>query len=100
VDFRIPVWVRRVATMVPTVLVIALGVNPTQTLVLSQVVLSLVLPIPLISLVKFTGRRDLMGRLVSGPALHALAVAATVVIVLLNVVLLLQTAGVPLPFSA
>jgi manganese transport protein len=100
VDFRIPVWVRRVATMVPTVLVIALGVNPTQTLVLSQVVLSLVLPIPLISLVKFTGRRDLMGRLASGPALHALAVAATVVIVLLNVVLLLQTAGVPLPFSA
>ncbi len=97
VGFHIPVWVRRVVTMVPTVVVIALGVNPTATLVMSQVVLSLVLPIPLISLVRFTGRRDLMGLLTSTPALHAAAIAGTVVIVFLNLVLLWQTAGLPLP---
>ena len=100
VGFRIPVWVRRVATMVPTVIVIAMGVDPTQTLVMSQVVLSLVLPIPLISLVIFTSRRDLMGPLVSKPALHWLALISTAVIVLLNVVLILTTAGVPLPIGS
>ena len=50
VGFRIPLWVRRLATMIPAVIVVAIGVNSTQALVLSQVVLSLVLPVPMIAL--------------------------------------------------
>jgi manganese transport protein len=50
VGFRIPVWIRRIATMVPALIAIALGLDPTRTLVMSQVVLSFALPIPVITL--------------------------------------------------
>ena len=93
----IPVWARRAITMVPAFLVVAAGVDATRALVLSQVVLSLTLPVPMVALVMFTRRRDVMGAFANGPWLQALAVAATVAIVALNVVLLLQTAGVPVP---
>ena len=63
VGFRIPLWVRRLVTMVPAVVVVAIGVDPTQALVLSQVVLSLVLPVPMIALLVLSGRRDVMGAL-------------------------------------
>ena len=63
VGFRIPLWVRRLATMVPAVIVVAIGANSTQALVLSQVVLSLVLPVPMIALLVLSGRRDGDGRL-------------------------------------
>ena len=61
VGFRIPIWVRRLVTMMPAFVVVALGVNATQALVISQVVLSFVLPVPMIALVLFTRRRDIMG---------------------------------------
>ena len=61
VGFRIPLWVRRLATMIPAVIVVAIGVDSTQALVLSQVVLSLVLPVPMIALLVLSGRRDVMG---------------------------------------
>ena len=61
VGFRIPIWLRRLVTMVPAFVVVALGVNATQALVVSQVVLSFVLPIPMVALVLFTRRRDIMG---------------------------------------
>ena len=99
VGFTIPVWIRRVVTMLPTVVIVALGVDPTRTLVLSQVVLSFALPAPVISVVLFTNRRDLMGALVNGPAVRIAAVAGAAVIVLLNVVLLGQTLHLPLPFG-
>ncbi len=57
VGFRIPVWLRRLVTMVPAFVVVALGVNATQALVISQVVLSIALPLPMISLLMFTSRR-------------------------------------------
>jgi manganese transport protein len=97
VGFRIPVWIRRLVTMVPTVIVVALGVDPTMTLVISQVILSLVLPLPMIAVVKFTARRDLMGELVNSRLTTAVAVGATGFVLLLNLVLLWQTAGLPLP---
>ncbi|MFM0741262.1 Nramp family divalent metal transporter [Paraburkholderia xenovorans] len=95
--FRIPVWLRRLITMLPAFVVVALGVNATQALVLSQVVLSFALPIPMIALVLFTRRRDLMGEFVNGRATDVIAIAATVFILALNLVLLLQTFGVAIP---
>ncbi len=97
VGFSIPVWVRRVATMLPTIIVVAIGVDPTRTLVISQVVLSLALPLPLIALVRLTARRDLMGTLVNSRLVSTLAVVCTAIVLLLNVVLLAQTAGLRIP---
>src|SRR3954453_6256518 len=62
---RIPLWVRRVVTMIPAFVVIALGLDPSRTLVISQVVLSFGIPFALIPLVVFTSRKDLMGPLVN-----------------------------------
>jgi manganese transport protein len=87
----IPVWIRRSVTMLPSLLVIAIGLDPTRTLVLSQVVLSFGIPFALIPLVLFTRRRDLMGVLVNRRLTTVLAVFAAAVIVGLNVFLLYQT---------
>jgi manganese transport protein len=97
VGFRIPIWVRRVVTMVPALVVVALGVNATFALVISQVVLSFVLPIPMIALVLFTRRRDIMGEFVNNRLTDVAAIVGTVIIVALNAVLLLQTFGVDIP---
>ncbi len=98
VGFRIPVWVRRLVTMVPAFIVVGLGVNATNALIISQVILSLALPIPMIALLIFTQRADIMGSFVNSRATHLAAMLATVVVVVLNAILLLQTFGVPVPF--
>jgi manganese transport protein len=98
VGFTIPVWIRRLLTMLPAIVVVALGWNPTQTLVISQVVLSFVLPVPVIALVIFTRRRDIMGVLVNHSITTVLAILCAAVILLLNVVLLYQNFGGTLPF--
>jgi manganese transport protein len=97
VGFRIPVWLRRLVTMAPAFVVVALGVNATQALIVSQVVLSFALPVPMLALVHFTRRRDIMGEFANGPLTDAAAIAASVLILLLNGVLLLETFGVNLP---
>lgn len=97
VGFTIPLWVRRVATMIPPAMIIILGVNSTQALVISQVILSLVLPMPVIALVYFTRRRDMMGVLVNKPIVTFLATISTVVIVMLNLLLLYLTFGGSIP---
>ncbi|HEY7472150.1 MAG TPA: Nramp family divalent metal transporter [Gemmatimonadota bacterium] len=90
---RIPIWVRRLVTMAPAVAVIALGFDPTRTLVLSQVVLSFGIPFALVPLVLFTARRSIMGELVNRrPTTAAVGIAASV-IVALNVFLLVQLIG-------
>ncbi|TMI93636.1 MAG: divalent metal cation transporter, partial [Bacillati bacterium ANGP1] len=71
--------------------------DPTRTLVISQVVLSFTLPVPLITLIMFTRNRAIMGRLVNHPATTALAMVCTVIIVFLNVILLYQALGGQLP---
>ena len=91
VGFTIPIWVRRLVTMIPAVLVVAIGLNPTGTLVISQVVLSFVLPLPVITLVMFTHRRDLMGSLVNKAITTWAAIACSVLILSLNVWLLYST---------
>nr|WP_197063986.1 Nramp family divalent metal transporter [Rahnella aquatilis] len=97
VGFRIPVWLRRLVTMIPAFIVVALGVNATDALVYSQVVLSLALPAPMIALVIFTCRRDIMGEFVNSRLTAVLSIIGTVVIVALNIILLLQTFGVNIP---
>lgn len=88
---RIPIWLRRLVTLVPAIIVIALGLNATQTLVASQVVLSFGIPFALIPLIMFTRRRDIMGNsLVNGRVTTSLAVLASVLIVALNIFLLYE----------
>ncbi|WDL95578.1 Nramp family divalent metal transporter [Alicyclobacillus sp. ALC3] len=93
VGFRIPLWVRRVATMLPAVAVVAIGLNATQMLVLSQVVLSIALPAPVIALVYFTSRKSLMGELVNRWWVTVVATLIACVIVLLNVYLIYTSLG-------
>jgi manganese transport protein len=95
--FRLPIWLRRAVTMVPALIIVGLGVDVTRSLVISQVVLSLALPIPLVALLIFTGRRSLMGDLVNGPAMRLTAIGGAALVLLLDGVLLLQSCGVPVP---
>ncbi len=90
---RIPIFVRRAVTMLPAFFVIGIGVDPSRTLVLSQVVLSFGIPFALIPLVYFTSRRRLMGVLVNARATTVAAVLVAALIVALNGFLLLQTFG-------
>jgi len=68
VGFKIPIWVRRVVTMAPAFVVVVLGANATNALVISQVVLSVALPVPMLALLIFTGRADIMGAFKERPA--------------------------------
>jgi len=87
----IPSWIRRLVTMIPSLVVIALGLDPTRTLVVSQVVLSFGLPFALIPLVLFTRRRDIMGVLVNRRLTSMAAGLATALVVALNLYLIFQT---------
>ncbi len=86
----VPVWFRRLVTMTPAIIVISLGLDPTRTLVISQVMLSFGLPFALVPLVLFTSRRTLMGPLVNRRSTTILAGAITVAIIVLNLLLLAQ----------
>ncbi len=94
---RLPVWLRRLVTVIPAFVVVGLGVDATRALILSQVVLSFALPIPMVALVIFTRRRALMGPLVNGPLTQAAALLGTAMVLVLNALLLLITLGVPVP---
>ncbi len=88
---QIPLTLRRTVTMVPALIIAAVGVNPSKALILSQVVLSFGIPFALIPLVLFCRNRELMGTLVNRRSTTAAAVVVTFVIVSLNVFLLEQT---------
>src|ERR1700722_19302824 len=89
VGFSIPVWVRRLITMVPA-FIVALNFNTMTAMILSQVVLSLVLPLPMVALVVLSSRKSVMGNFATGNRTALAAIAATVLIVLLNIVLIRQ----------
>jgi manganese transport protein len=91
---RIPIFVRRLVTMLPALVVAAIGLDPSRTLVISQVILSFGIPFALIPLVWFTSRKDLMGALVNRRATTAIAAVVATLISALNVFLLGQTLGV------
>ena len=90
VNVRISLYVRRIVTMVPALVVLALGVNPTDALVLSQVVLSFGIPLALIPLVILTSRRDVMGVHVNCLRTSVLAWGCAALITALNLFLLYQ----------
>jgi len=90
---QIPLFVRRLVTMVPAFVVIAIGLDPSRTLVISQVVLSFGIPFALVPLVVFTSRRDVMGALVNRKATVVVAALIAALISGLNVFLLAQTFG-------
>jgi manganese transport protein len=97
VGFRIPIWVRRLVTMMPAFVVVAMGVNATKALVISQVVLSIALPLPMISLLIFTGRPDIMGEFANSRLTQAAALIGAAIVLLLNIVLIVQTCGISIP---
>ncbi|HEX3226806.1 MAG TPA: Nramp family divalent metal transporter [Gaiellaceae bacterium] len=87
---QIPIVVRRLVTMAPAFVVIGIGVDPSRTLVLSQVVLSFGIPFALVPLVLFTSRRGVMGELVNSRKTTAAAGLVAALIVSLNIFLLAQ----------
>ncbi len=99
VRFRIPLWLRRAVTMAPPFVLVWLGANVTQSLVWSQVVLSLALPVPMVALVLLTGNRRVMGGFANGRLTQIAATLAAAVVLVLNALLVLQIFGVALPFA-
>src|SRR5712671_2128616 len=99
VSSRIPLWLRRLVIMMPSFAVIIAGIDITHALVLSQVVLSLVLPIPMVALVRLTAKRDVMGEFANTRLTNAVAVVATVFVSALNAVLLLGIVGLWIPLG-
>jgi manganese transport protein len=90
-QWRVSVFVRRLVTMVPALVVIGLGVNTLTTLVASQVVLSIALPFAVVPLVWLTCRRDVMGDMANGPWVRAAAIFVAGLVIAMNVVLLVVT---------
>jgi manganese transport protein len=90
IGVRIRLWVRRVVTMLPALIVLATGVNATDALVLSQVVLSFGIPFALVPLVVLTSRRDVMGAQVNGRVMIVAAFGVAGVISALNLFALVQ----------
>jgi manganese transport protein len=90
INVRIPLLLRRAVTMLPALVILAIGLSPTSALVLSQVVLSFGIPFALIPLVLLTSRRDVMGAFANGRAVTVLACTIAAVITAMNVFLLYQ----------
>ncbi len=92
--WSIPVWLRRALTMAPALLVIALNINPTQVIILTQVILSFALVAPITMLLYFTSRREIMGPLVNQRATTVIGTIIGAFILSLNAVLLAQVFGI------
>ena len=92
-DIKFPIFLRRVITVIPAIVVIAIGLDPLKILVLSQVILSFALPFALVPLVILTRRPDLMGSLCNNKRTNTLAYISTTVILGLNALLLYQAFG-------
>src|SRR5512138_3723615 len=88
--FHIPAWIRRLVTMLHSLFVIFIGLDPTRTLVISQVVLSFGLPFAIIPLIMFTNRRDIMGELVNRKVTTVVVSVVAALIIALNLFLLYQ----------
>jgi len=89
-SWHIPVWIRRIATMLPALIVIIIGLDPTRTLVISQVVLSFGLPFAIIPLIIFTSRRRVMHELVNHKVTTVITSLVAALIIFLNIYLLIQ----------
>ena len=90
---RVPLLLRRAVTLIPAVLLLALGADPTWTLVVSQVVLSFGIPFAVIPLVRLTRSASVMGTYRNGPRLHATLLLVVALVVILNLTLILLLAA-------
>jgi manganese transport protein len=88
---RVPLVLQRLITLIPALMVIGVGLDPTKTLVVSQVILSIGIPFAVIPLALYTGRRSIMGTLVNPTAVKATIWAVAALIVTLNVALIWLT---------
>ncbi len=93
INVRIPMFVRRTVTMIPALVVLAIGVNPTRALIFSQVVLAFGIPLALIPLVVLTARREVMGVHATSRLTSALAYGVAGLITLMNMFLIYQQLG-------
>ena len=91
IQLRIPLYLRRGLTMAPSLIVLGLGANTTDVLVISQVVLSFGIPFALVPLILFTRRRDVMGGLVNRASTTRVAWVVAAVIIALNLALIWLT---------
>lgn len=89
---RIPLLVRRAITLIPALIILAMGAEPTWALVVSQVVLSFGIPLAIIPLMLYTRNTEIMGKFRDGPVLRWTALIIAVVIVALNIALIALTA--------
>jgi len=92
VRFHIPLWVRRSVTMMPSFIVILMGLDPTRILVMSQVLLSFGIALALVPLLIFTSNQTLMGDLVNTRLVKRIGWVIVVLVVALNLWLLIGTA--------
>ncbi|MDF2678342.1 MAG: manganese transport protein MntA [Bacillota bacterium] len=91
VNIKIPVYLRRLLTMLPGFIIILVGVNPMNALVISQVCLSFVLPVTIISMLKITNRKDLMGVFVNNNVTKFVGWAIAITIIIFNALLIFLT---------
>jgi manganese transport protein len=91
INRRIPLFLRRLITMAPALIILGIGLNPSRSLVISQVVLSFGIPFALVPLLIFCRNRNVMGTLVNRKITTAVASVVVALIVSLNVFLLYQT---------
>lgn len=91
VNLSIPINIRRFITMMPALIIIALGINPMNALILSQVALSFILPFPIIQMLIIAKRKDLMGILVNKRFVQFLGILVATAIIVLNAVLMYLT---------
>jgi manganese transport protein len=88
---RIPLLTRRVITLIPAILILAVGVEPTWALVVSQVFLSLGIPFAMIPLLRLTGSREVMGERVDRMRVRVLGAVIATLVVALNAALVVLT---------
>lgn len=91
INISIPVNVRRLITMVPALLIISLGINPMYALIISQVVLSFILPFPILQMLSIAKRKDLMGILANKNSVRILGAIIALSIIMLNIMLIYLT---------
>ena len=89
--WNVPMWACRITTLVPALVVLALTSNPTEALIIGQVVLSIGIPFAVIPLMRYTHNKQIMGKYVDGPVKHAICLLVVAVIIALNLVLIVLT---------
>lgn len=92
-NIKLPLWTRRVVTMIPALIIIGMGINTLKALILSQVILSMQLPFTIIPLILFTRSKKIMGRYANKPITNVLVIIVACIIICLNMLLLYQAFG-------